>query len=133
MPVYVTDTHPLLWYASGAHHKLSRRALRVFKEASEAQVLVYVPAAALWEASIVIREGRVPLREPFAHWGSALLRQAGFDLAPLDLDVIVEASYLSFDNDPFDATIVATARLKDLPLITKDQAITEAGIVDIAW
>jgi hypothetical protein len=29
----------------------------------------------------------------------------------------------SFNGDPFDAVIVATAVLKDLPLITSDQAI----------
>jgi len=28
---------------------------------------------------------------------------------------------------------VATARLKDLPLITKDQAITGSGIVEVCW
>jgi PIN domain nuclease of toxin-antitoxin system len=133
MPLYVSDTHPLLWYASGARAKLSKRALRIFEDASGAEALIYIPAIALWEASIVLKGGRVPLHEPFEDWASALLSQPGFDLAPLDLEVIADAAALGFTNDPFDAAIVATARVKGLPLITKDSAISESGLVDIAW
>lgn len=133
MPLYVTDTHPLLWYASGAHHKLSRKALRAFEAASRAEGLVYIPAPALWEISMVLKESRVSLPEPFGRWTSRILSSPGFDLAPLDAETIIEAAYLSFDNDPFDAAIVATARLKELPLITKDRAISDAGVVEIAW
>ena len=133
MPLYVTDTHPLLWYASGAHNKLSKGALRVFEAASRTEALVYIPAIALWEASIVLKEGRVSLPEPFGQWARRILSHPGFDLAPLDSQVIVEAAYLRFHSDPFDAAIVATALVKDLPLITKDRAITNAGLVEIAW
>ena len=35
MALYVTDTHPLLWYTAGQHYKLSKTALRLFKEAEE--------------------------------------------------------------------------------------------------
>jgi len=41
---YVTDTHPLVWYAAGKHRKLSRKALRVFNAAARDEALVYVPA-----------------------------------------------------------------------------------------
>jgi PIN domain nuclease of toxin-antitoxin system len=40
---------------------------------------------------------------------------------------------LTFSRDPFDVSIVATAKLKDLPLITKDEKITESGVVAVAW
>lgn len=133
MPLYVSDTHPLLWYASRARTRLSKRALRIFEDASHAEALIYIPAIALWEASIVLREGRVPLYEPFEDWASDLLSQPGFDLSPLDLEVITEAAALGFTNDPFDAAIVATARVRGLPLITKDSAISESGVVNIAW
>jgi PIN domain nuclease of toxin-antitoxin system len=38
-----------------------------------------------------------------------------------------------FNRDIFDAAVVATAKLKGVPLITKDQAITDSGIVEIWW
>ena len=33
MSVYVTDTHPLVYYFTRDHSKLSRRALRTFQQA----------------------------------------------------------------------------------------------------
>jgi predicted nucleic acid-binding protein len=40
---------------------------------------------------------------------------------------------LSFNADPFDAVIAATAIVKDLPLITHDQDIANARIVETVW
>jgi PIN domain nuclease of toxin-antitoxin system len=50
---------------------------------------------------------------------------------PLDEQVIIEARRHNFNRDVFDAVIVAAARLKDAPLITKDQAILEAQAVEV--
>jgi len=133
MAVYVTDTHPLLWYAGGHHAKLSKKVLRIFNEAMRDQALIYVPAVVLWEVALLDKGRRIQLREPFDQWASALLSRRGFDLAPLDLPVVVEAVTLSFNDDPFDAAIVATARVNDLPLITKDVEITDAQMVEVAW
>jgi PIN domain nuclease of toxin-antitoxin system len=57
----------------------------------------------------------------------------GFELAPLDEKVIAEARHYGFNRDVFDVTIIATAKLKDVLLITRDEAITNAKIVDICW
>lgn len=133
MPLYVTDAHPLFWYATKSYTKLSKKALRIFEEADRQRALVYVPALALWEIARLLQLGRAPLMEPFEWWAKRLLTQRGFELAPLDLHVIAEGSRLTFTSDPFDAGIVATARLRDLPLITKDREIIAARIVEVAW
>ena len=133
MAVYVTDTHPLLWYASGHHAKLSKKALRIFNEAVRDRALIYVPAVVLWEIALLNKSRRIQLREPFDQWAAALLARRGFDLAPLDLQVVAEAINLTFNDDPFDAVIVATAKIKDLSLITKDVEITNAQVVEVAW
>ena len=73
------------------------------------------------------------LREPLEQWTAALFAQPGFDCALLGLEVILEASRLDFNDDPFDAAIAAVARLRNLPLITRDEQITQAGVVEIAW
>jgi len=132
MSLYVTDTHPLVWYATTQHAKLTRKVIRIFDQASRGQILIYVPAVVLWEISLLVKSGRIRLKQPFDQWTGAFIIMRGFDLAPLELEVITEAHNLFFD-DPFDAAIAATARVKDLPLITKDEAITNSGIVDIEW
>ena len=92
-----------------------------------------IPAAVLWEISILLEHDRIRLRESFENWAAALISRKGIDLAALDVDVIAEAHRLTFHGDPFDRTIVATARVMDLPLITKDEIIVDANVVDIAW
>ena len=120
-------------YSTETYGKLSRRAIRIFQKASRAEVLIYVPAMALWEAGLLVRIGRFGPRDSFTHWVHALLAQPGFALAPLDADVIGSIIGTNFSADPFDLGIVATAYQKQLPLITKDEVITRSKIVDITW
>jgi PIN domain nuclease of toxin-antitoxin system len=61
----------------------------------------------------------------------ALLAYPCFECVALYEKIIAEARHYGFNRDVFDADIVATARLKDVPLIARDQAITNSKIVDI--
>jgi len=133
MALYVTDTHPLVWFARGAHARLSRRALRVFEAAMRDEALVYVPTPALWEIGILNKIGQIDLREPFNRWAERLLARRGFDLAMQDAGVISQSLAYGFTDDIFDAAITATASVLDLPLITSDTVITGAKVVDILW
>lgn len=131
--VYVTDTHPLIWYASRTYRQLSHRALRAFEQAENGEAFILVPAPVLWEVSILDKAGHITLSKPFAQWLRDLRQKPCFDQVPLDADIIRESRAYGFNNDIFDAAIVATAKLRDVPLITKDAAITNAGLVEIYW
>jgi PIN domain nuclease of toxin-antitoxin system len=133
MAVLVTDTHPLWWYATGQPRKLSPRALRAFQMADRDRALIYVPAVVLWEISLLLKLGRLRVETPFDQWMEMLLAKRGFDLAHLEPSVIAAALGLGAIQDPFDAAVVATALTLDLPLITKDERITRAGVIDIVW
>jgi PIN domain nuclease of toxin-antitoxin system len=131
--VYVTDTHPLLWYSAETYHKLSRDALRVFRKASRGEALIWIPAMAIWEAGMLERIRRVQFRLQFRDWVASLTSQPGFAFAPLDADVVESAIAVQQSLDVFDVGVLATAKAKDLPLITKDTAIVESGAVEILW
>jgi PIN domain nuclease of toxin-antitoxin system len=130
--VYVTDTHPLIWYAASAHRQLSRKALGVFNSASLAESLVYVPVFVLWEIAMLLKIGRIALREPYPVWVENLSLQRGFALPPQDITVLSKAYSYPF-ADPFDSVITATAQVLELPLITKDTAISDSRLVEIYW
>lgn len=132
MAVYVTDTHPLVWYAAGTHRQLSHAALQAFHAASHGEALLYVPVFVLWEIALLLKVGRITLREGYRDWTSHLLAQRGFALAPCDESILAEAYAYPFP-DPFDGVITATAKVLDLPLITKDAMISASGLVDIYW
>jgi len=128
----VTDTHPLVWYASGKLAKLSRKALSAFNGASRGDVLIYVPGFVFWEIGLLLKIGRISLQESYRDWAEHLVAQQGFDIAPFTVDITSEAFNYSFD-DPFDSVITATAKVFDLALITKDRDISDSGLVDIHW
>ncbi len=133
MSIYVTDTHPLIYYDGRARRHLSDRARTVFEQADNGAALILIPAPSLWEVSMLEQAGHIKLSHPFEVWLKELLRKPCFDCVPLDADIIAEARTYSFNNDIFDAAIVATAKLRDLPLITRDAAITYSGLVEIYW
>jgi PIN domain nuclease of toxin-antitoxin system len=130
--LYVTDTNALIYYST-AQGQLSKRALAAFESAAQNLALIYIPAPALWEVSNLEKVGQIKLKPSFSEWLNELLTQKGFDVVPLDAEIIAEARNYGFNNDIFDAAIVATAKLKDVPLITRDNAITNSGLVDIYW
>ncbi|HEX5085164.1 MAG TPA: PIN domain-containing protein [Blastocatellia bacterium] len=115
MSVYVTDTHPLIYYAGRNNVQLSDRAREAFEQAERGEAFILIPAPALWEVSMLEQAGHIKLRKPFREWVRDLLRNPCFECTPLDAEIIIEARDYHFNNDIFDAAIVATARLRDLP------------------
>ena len=132
MSVYVTDTHPLIWYASGTHRQLSRNVRRIFQSASNDEALIYVPAFVLWELAMLLKSGRIALNEPYGDWVMHLLAQPGYALASVNTEILIEAFAYPF-ADPFDSVIAATARVMDLPLLTRDADISDSGLADAYW
>jgi PIN domain nuclease of toxin-antitoxin system len=130
--IYVTDTHPLIWYAAGTHRQLSRKVLDVFNSASRHVSLIYVPVFVLWEIAMLQKVGRISLREPYPVWVAHFSSQRGFGLPPPDVTVLAEACAYPF-ADPFDSVITATARVMEVPLITKDTVISNSGLVEVYW
>jgi PIN domain nuclease of toxin-antitoxin system len=130
--VYVTDTHPLVWYATNKPAKLSKKAISAFNAASRQEALIYVPSFVFWEIAMLLKVGRISLQEDYGDWAEHLVAQPGFDLAPFSVEVTTEAYIYPF-SDPFDGVITATAKVMDLALITKDRDISDSRLVDIHW
>ena len=130
--VYVTDTHPLVWFAAGKSGRLSKKALRAFSSAARGESLIHVPPFVLWEVAILLRIGRVALQEDFGDWAEHLLRSRGFALADFSVQVATLAHRYPL-VDPFDSVIAATADILEFPLITKDSEITDSGLVEVYW
>ncbi len=87
----------------------------------------------LWETALLEGMRRIQLKPSFKEWKEALIAQPGFALAPLDDDVVDAALATQVRFDVFDAAIVATARAKRLPLITKDELITKSKAIEVLW
>jgi PIN domain nuclease of toxin-antitoxin system len=128
----VTDTHALLYHA-GSSPRLGQRAAAHFARAEARQAIFYVPAAVMWEVSLLARGGRFNLRRsPRAFFGD-LFSNPAFQPYDLDAPQIFDADELRINKDPFDALICAAARRLSLPLMTRDTDIEESGAVRLLW
>ncbi len=128
----VADTHALLYHAAGSP-RLGRRAAAHFARAEARDAIVYVPAAVIWEISLLARGGRLNLRRsPRVFFGDLFSIPA---YQPYDLDAaqILDADELRINKDPFDALVCAAARRLGLPLMTRDVAIHDSGTVRVLW
>lgn len=133
MSVFVSDTHPLLWFTLDQQRNLSAAALKVFEDATAGRAFIYIPTVVMYEIAILEYRGRIKLNDGFLRWSQTLLRNRGFGLADLDCEIIETAARYSFNADPFDRVVVATAAEFSAHLITRDSAITDADVVEILW
>jgi PIN domain nuclease of toxin-antitoxin system len=132
LPAAVTDTHPLIFHVaqSGA---IGGRARRLFDGAERQQALIYVPAAVIWEVSLLARVGRINLRRSVREFFDDLFSNPSYQPVDLTAEHIYLADESRFTRDPFDGLIVAAARTLDQPLISRDAIIRASGAVKVLW
>jgi PIN domain nuclease of toxin-antitoxin system len=128
----VIDTHPLVFHAAGGG-RLGNRAAKLFDGCERGEAILYVPAAVMWECSLLARVARVNLRRSVRAFFDDLFSNPAYQ--PLDMtpQQVYAADELRFTRDPFDALIVAAAQSAGLPLVTRDAAIRESGAVAVVW
>jgi PIN domain nuclease of toxin-antitoxin system len=128
----VTDTHALLFHASGGG-KLGRRAAAHFEVCEAGQGLLYVPMAVMWKVTLLSRAARITLRRSVRGFFDDLFSNPAYqpyDLTPAQVFLADEARV---NRDPFDALVCAAARVLELPLITRDGDIRASGMVKVIW
>jgi PIN domain nuclease of toxin-antitoxin system len=129
---FVTDTHPLLLHAAGGRG-LSRRAAELLAACEEREAIAYVPAAVLWETSLLVRVGRVRLARPLRAFVEDLFSNPAYQPLDLGAEQVCLADEARPNDDPFDGLVCAAALALGLPLLTRDRAIQKWGKVRTIW
>lgn len=132
LPAAVTDTHPMIFHAVGTR-SLGSRAAAHFDRCERQQALLFVPAAVVWETCLLARASRINLRRTVRAFFDDLFSNPAYQPMELTPEQIYDADDLRFTRDPFDALICAAARSLKLPLVTRDGAIRESGVVQLLW
>ena len=131
--IYVTDTHPLVFWASDRKERLGRRARRILQEAEQGKHSIIVPIVVLEESARLVEKKTIQLAVPFRRWAEELERSANFHVQPYTVEILLESVALAAIRDPADRAIVATARHLRCPLITADEIIQDGKWVDTVW
>jgi PIN domain nuclease of toxin-antitoxin system len=126
--VILLDTHALLWWRLSPE-KLGKQARR----ACERSATIGVSAITFWEIGVLASRGRLTLRVPLSEWTRETLegpRMEGVSITP---EVAMVAAGLGMHGDPADRIIVATALHHRCKLVTRDEELTRAKLVDVVW
>ncbi len=115
------DTCALIWWTLDPD-KLSEAALKACEEIHIKGGII--SSISLWEIGIKIKKGRIDIGITLGEYVSRLKQVEGLEIVPVDEDLWVKNISLDWDHkDPADRTIVATAALRDLPIVSKDRII----------
>jgi PIN domain nuclease of toxin-antitoxin system len=131
--IYVTDTHPLVFWSSNRKPRLGKRARRILQETEQGKHSIIVPIIVLEEINRLVERNFVRLNVPFRRWAQELERSPNFQVQAYTLEVLLESVSLVGIRDPADRVIVATARHLRCPLITADGIIQDGDWVDTVW
>ena len=131
--IYVTDTHPLIFWASDRKNRLGKRARKIFQEVEQGKHSIVVPLVVLEETARLIERKVVRLSVPFRRWAEELDRSANFQVQPYTIEILLESVSLGAIRDPADKAIVASARQLRCPLITADELIRDGNWIDTVW
>ena len=123
------DTHVLIWSLQDAA-ALGPEARILLDEQILAEGLM-ISAITVWEIALLAKKSRIVLGMDVAKWIEDALALPGLVLGALDPPIAIGSVMLpgDFHADPADRIIIATARHRNLPLLTADQAILDYGAV----
>lgn len=130
LPRFLLDTHIAVRWLIQAR-RLSREQRRALEESVRRSEPVALSAISLLEIAVLASEGRLRLKVSLDEFFEELQANPVFRLLPLDYEVASEAALLGVLRDPADRTIVATARVHRLRLVTSDLRIIDSKLVPV--
>ena len=123
------DTHALIWVLDGSS-KLGRRAAAIANRALKTDSL-WTSAIVFWELSLLVDRNRIKLTvspDQFRFRVQGL----GIRETPITGDIALAAARLSSSvKDPADCLIVASVIVQHGRLMTADDRLLDAGVVDV--
>jgi len=129
----LADSHAIVWHLQGSA-RLSALAASALTEA-EATDGVIVSITTLIDLWYVTQTTKKVTATDLAVLRDLLVFSPAFVLQPIDVAVVDATTSIPRDllTDPWDRFIVGTARALAVPLVTRDRAIRDSGLVPTIW
>ena len=119
--VIVLDTSALIFWTLDPN-RLSTLAVESIVEAKRK----VVSSISIWEIGLKVKQGKIKIPLPVIEYVDKLKTVEGMEIVPVDERTWLKNLELDWDHkDPADRTIVATAMLLSIPLVTSDRIIRQ--------
>lgn len=121
------DTCFVLWLS--AQQPVARSAVEAVTRVRKAGGVIAVSAMSAWEIGLLVAKGRLPYVTSPRAWFERFVEEGRISVEDVDVDLLIESSFLPgpVHGDPTDRIIIATARARNLAVVTRDQAILAYG------
>jgi PIN domain nuclease of toxin-antitoxin system len=125
------DTHMWVWWVNQAADLTTADQRLIERHAESGLALSMISC---WEIAKKVELGRLQLTQAVRPWLETAISYPGLRPIDLSLDIMIESTQLpgTFHRDPADQLIVATARVLDIPLLTRDSKIRTYPHVKLA-
>jgi PIN domain nuclease of toxin-antitoxin system len=117
----------MLWLST--EQPVARAAVERVTSARKNGDVIAVSVMSAWEIGMLVSKGRLPFIKSPLTWFERFVQAGATRVEGIDSELLVESSFLPgvVHNDPADRIIIATARSKNLAIITRDRAILAYG------
>ena len=126
------DTHTWIWSHSATKFLSDDVKKRIKKTLSDQRAIATI---SIWEFAMMVVKGRINVKIDPKLWLDNAIKNSGLKVIELSPEIAIESCNLpgDFHKDPADQIIVATARIHNLTLLTKDQKILKYRHVNAFW
>lgn len=125
-PSLLLDTCAMIFIANG-----TPIAPEVETDISEAAFdgRLHVSPMSAWEIGVAVAKNRLKIPLPPLEFFNRFLNRLDARLSAVSAEILINSSSLpgEFHKDPMDRILIASARLLDMVLVTRDEPILEYG------
>ena len=132
MKKYLLDTHTWIWF-NGRPGALSDEVRQILTAGGYDELLI--AASSIWEFCRFVNRGQLALSISTEDWISQALDYPGLRISPLTPQIACQSTMLpgTPPRDPIDQIILATARVENAVILSKDPAIGRYPFTKTIW
>ncbi len=125
--MYLADTHAFVRYLLG---RVPKKVDYIFRSAENGEDTIYIPTIVLAECLHLVEKGKIEL-----DFNEMILKIKSSDnFVPMSFDFTILEMLNNIEiPELHDRIIVATARILDVPILTKDREISAYREVKTVW
>jgi PIN domain nuclease of toxin-antitoxin system len=123
----LVDTHIWIWHLN-AEPTLSPH-IRNLIDTSASKNELHLSAISVWEIAMLVSKKKIAINTSCSAWINKSLSLTGVCLVPLSPEIAIESCELpgNFHGDPADRIIIASAKIENLSLISRDKKLSAYG------
>lgn len=126
---YLADTVAIVRHFVKAG-KIGKRAKQILRDADKGQNTILISIVSMIEIMYLSERNKIPL--DFKKTKHKLRGLDNYGIVDLDLDIVETATTLQ-GLELHDRLIVSSALFLNVPILTSDQVIKNAGMIDVIW